>query len=167
MSLDSSSALTIRTNVQPGDIGAITQLHGTLYAREYGFNECFEAYVAGPLAKYVLDKSPRERLWIAERSHQLVGCIAIVEAAEKIAQLRWFLVDPSARGAGLGGKLLAEAVTFSWNAGYTSVILWTVSALVGASRLYHAAGFRKVEEKPPHSDWGVSVTEEKYLLEIR
>src|ERR1700722_16953049 len=100
MSLESSSAITIRTRVQPGDLGAVVQLHGKLYAREQGFNERFEAYVAGPLSNFVLKKSPSEQLWIAEREHELVGCIAIVEAAEETAQLRWFLVDPSARGVG-------------------------------------------------------------------
>ena len=159
--------MTIRTDLQPGDIGAIAHLHGTLYAREYGFNERFEAYVAGALANFVLKKSPRERLWIAERDHEPVGCIAIVEAAEKVAQLRWFLVDPTARGVGLGRNLIGDAITFCRDTGYSSVILWTVSALVDASRLYQAAGFRKMEEKPPHRDWGVSVTEEKYALEIR
>jgi N-acetylglutamate synthase-like GNAT family acetyltransferase len=158
--------MTIRTDLQPGDIGAIVHLHGILYAREHGFNQRFEAYVAGTLSNFALKKSPRERLWIAERDKELVGCIAIVEAAEEIAQLRWFLVDPRARGVGLGSKLIDEAVTFCRNTGYTSVILWTVSALVDASRLYQAAGFRKVEAKPAHSDWGVSVTEEKYELEI-
>jgi N-acetylglutamate synthase-like GNAT family acetyltransferase len=158
--------MTIRTDLQPGDVGAIVHLHGILYAREYSFNERFEAYVAGSLANFVLKNSPRERIWIAERDDEAVGCIAIVEATEKIAQLRWFLVDPKARGVGLGSKLVAEAVTFCRNTGYTSAILWTVSALVDASRLYQAVGFRKVEAKPAHSDWGVSVTEEKYELEI-
>lgn len=161
------SDIEIRTEIKPGDIGALVFLHGSLYAREYGFNERFEAYVAGPLAEFVLRKSPRERLWIAAQGDRPVGCIAIVEAAEKIAQLRWFLVDPVARGRGLGSELLGEAVTFSWKAGYRSVILWTVSALVDAGRLYQSARFWKVEEKPAHDDWGVTVTEEKYELEIR
>jgi GNAT superfamily N-acetyltransferase len=161
----SSPEILIRTDVRPGDIGAIVQMHGVIYAREYGFNPRFEAYVAGPLAEFVLKNSPRERLWVAERQGQLVGCVAIVEAGGNVAQLRWYLVDPAVRGAGLGSRLLNEALGFCREAGYTSVILWTVSALVGAARLYQAAGFRKVEQSPGN-DWGVEVVEEKYELQL-
>jgi hypothetical protein len=97
-----SPNICIRTDVRPGDVGAIVQMHGVIYAREYGFNSRFEAYVAGPLAEFVLKNSPRERLWVAEQKGQVVGSVAIVEASDTIAQLRWFLVDPSTRGAGLG-----------------------------------------------------------------
>lgn len=161
----SSLDILIRTDVQPGDIGSIVKMHGVIYAREYGFNPRFEAYVAGPLAEFVLKNSPRERLWIAERQGQLGGCVAIVEAGDNVAQLRWYLVDPAVRGAGLGSKLLNEALSFCREAGYQSVILWTVSALVGAARLYQASGFRKVEQTPGN-DWGVEVTEEKYELQL-
>jgi GNAT superfamily N-acetyltransferase len=159
-------AVTIRTDLRPGDIGAVVSLHGTLYAQEHGFDSTFEAYVAGPLAEFVFASSPRERLWLAERDGRLVGCIAIVAAASRTAQLRWFLVDPSARGAGLGKRLLHEAVAFARACGNTSVILWTVSALTAAGHLYEAAGFRKVEESPGHL-WGVDVVEEKYELSLR
>src|SRR5262245_4204620 len=107
-----SSAISLRTTLAPGDLGAIVHLHGTLYAREYGFDPTFEAYVAGPLADFVIAADPRERLWIAERAGRLVGCIAIVAADDDTAQLRWFLVDPAVRGVGLGKRLLAEAVAF-------------------------------------------------------
>src|SRR5262245_1349548 len=159
-------AITLRTNLEPGDLGAIVALHGVLYAREYGFDATFEAYVAGPLAEFVRRASDRERLWIAERDGHLVGCIAIVAASPRTAQLRWFLVDPAARGAGLGKRLLDEAVAFCKANGYGNIILWTVSALVAASRLYQGAGFRKVEEKPGRQ-WGVDVVEEKYELIFR
>jgi GNAT superfamily N-acetyltransferase len=155
----------MRTDLQPGDLGAIVHLHGVLYAREYGFDPTFEAYVAGPLAEFVKTGSAKERLWIAEKEARLVGCIAIVAASAEVAQLRWFLVDPAARGAGLGKKLLQEAVHFARECGYRSVILWTVSALTAAAHLYRAVGFRKVEEKPGHI-WGVNVVEEKYELTI-
>jgi N-acetylglutamate synthase-like GNAT family acetyltransferase len=162
---EASSDIAIRTNLGPGDIGSIVYMHGTIYAREFGFNSRFEAYVAGPLAEFVLKNSPKERLWIAERGGEIVGCVAIVAAAEKIAQLRWFLVDPAARGGGLGSKLLDQAVAFCREVGYTSVILWTVSALGGAARLYQRAGFRKIEEYPSN-DWAVSVLEEKFELRL-
>jgi ribosomal protein S18 acetylase RimI-like enzyme len=157
--------ITLRTDLKPGDLGSIVSLHGTLYAREYGFDSTFEAYVAGPLAEFVRSGSDRERLWIAERDGRIVGCVAIVAAAPQTAQLRWFLVEPSARGAGLGKRLLHEAVAFSKRRDYTRVILWTVSALEAAAHLYRAAGFTKVEEKPGRQ-WGVDVVEERYELDL-
>src|SRR5262245_58734437 len=161
--MDTSDQIVIRTKLQPGDLGEVVRLHGVLYAREQGFDPTFEAYVAGPLATFVRTGSERERIWIAEREGRLVGCVAIVEASPGVAQLRWFLVAPEARGAGLGTRLLREAIAFARDQGNRSVVLWTVSALTAAARLYAAAGFRKVEEKPGTA-WGVEVVEEKYEL---
>jgi GNAT superfamily N-acetyltransferase len=104
--------ITIRCDLRPGDLGMVVFLHGTIYARERGFDPTFEAYVAGPLAKLVMAPDPRERIWLAERAGLIVGCIAIVAATPSTAQLRWFLVDPSVRGGGLGKKLLTEALAF-------------------------------------------------------
>src|SRR5262249_47326092 len=157
----SNPAVTLRTKLAPGDLGPIVSLPGTLYAREYGFDVTFEAYVAGPLAEFVRAASERERLWIAERDGRIVGSVAVVAASPQTAQLRWFLVDPSARGAGLGKRLLHEAIAFAKERGYDGLILWTVSALAAAGHLYRAAGFQKVEEKPGRL-WGVGVVEEKY-----
>jgi len=159
----SLDTVTIRTELRPGVIGKVISLHGTLYEQESGFDPTFEAYVAGPLAEFVLRGSPRERLWIAEWDSQVVGCVAIVAASAEVAQLRWFLVDPSARSLGLGKRLLNDAVAFSRDHGYRSIILWTVSSLTAAAHLYRAAGFRKVEQKPGYM-WGVDVVEEKYEL---
>ncbi len=158
-----AGAVTLRTELRPGDIGRIVYLHGLVYAHELGFDATFEAYVAGPLADCVRAASPGERIWIAEQGGRMVGCIAIVAAAPQTAQLRWFLVDPAARGFGLGKKLLHEAVAFCAESGYQSIILWTVSALAAAAHLYHSVGFKKVEEKPGRR-WGVDVIEEKYEL---
>ena len=157
--------ISIRFDVRPGDIGSIVALHGTIYAREYGFSPRFEAYVAGPLAEFVLKNSSRERLWIAEQNERVVGCIAIVAAQEGVAQLRWFLVAPEARGAGLGKRLMQLALSFCQENRYQTVILWTVSALTDAARLYQASGFRKVAQNES-SDWGVNVMEEKYELHL-
>src|SRR5262249_58556699 len=110
--------ITLRTELRPGDLGAIIYLHGSIYARERGFDSTFEAYVAGPLAEFVCSPSPRQRLWIAERGERIVGCVAIVPASDSTAQLRWFLVDPSARGVGLGKRLLGEALDFCRGGGY-------------------------------------------------
>jgi N-acetylglutamate synthase-like GNAT family acetyltransferase len=162
---DEVARMIIRTELRPGDIGAIVQFHGLTYAREYGFDHTFEAYVAGPLADFACRHSERERIWIAERDERLIGCVAIVEMSPRVAQLRWFLVDASARGAGLGKKLLKDAIAFCRERGYDSVILWTVSTLTAAAHLYTAAGFAKVEEKPGRH-WGVDVVEEKYEFDF-
>jgi GNAT superfamily N-acetyltransferase len=155
----------LRNDLRPGDVGMIVHLHGVIYAREYGFDPTFEAYVAGPLSEFVLSRTARDRIWIAEREGRIVGCIAIVGTSEKEAQLRWYLVDPSARGRGLGRRLLHEAVGFSKECGYESVFLWTVSALTTAAQLYRSAGFQKVEANPGRR-WGVEVVEEKYMLKL-
>ena len=162
----SSADFPIRHHLKPGDVGAIVRLHGVAYAREYGFDPTFEAYVAGPLAEFVLHPNDQSRLWIAERGEQLVGSVAIVGVSAKEAQLRWFLVDPSARGQGLGRRLMQEATAFAAQCRYESVFLWTVSALTTAARLYRDAGFVKVEEKPGRH-WGVEVIEERYVLDLR
>jgi len=158
--------VTLRTDLRPGDIGTIIYLHGASYAREYGFDHTFEAYVAGPLSEFACSTSARERIWIAEQNDRIVGCIGILSLSAQVAQLRWFLVDPSARGAGIGRKLLNEAVAFCKDRGYKTIILWTVSTLAAAAHLYKSAGFSKVEDKPGRQ-WGVEVVEERYELILR
>ncbi len=157
--------VTLRHDLLPGDLGTIVHLHGTVYAREYGFDPTFEAYVAGPLGEFVRARTDHDRLWIAQRDDRIVGCIAIVGISPNEAQLRWYLVDPCARGMGLGKRLLQEAVAFCKDQGYESVFLWTVRALTAAARLYRLVGFEKVEEKPGRQ-WGVAVVEEKYVLRL-
>lgn len=158
--------VTIRHELRPGDLGAIVHLHGTLYAREYGFDPTFEAYVAGRLAEFVRSHGERDRVWIAECAGRIVGSVAIVRGGEcGAAQLRWFLVDPSQRGKGLGRHLLNEAVSFARTAGYDSIFLWTVSALTAAARLYQSAGFSLVEQTPARL-WGVQVVEERHVLNL-
>ena len=157
------AGVTIRHDLRPGDLGAIVQLHGTVYAREHGFDATFEAYVAEPLAVLVRTQSPRDRLWIAERDHRMIGCIAIVGVSDKEAQLRWFLVDPSARGLGLGKYLIGNAVAYCRECGYESIFLWTVRSLETAAHLYRSVGFQAIEANP-EKRWGVDVIEEKYVL---
>jgi GNAT superfamily N-acetyltransferase len=152
--------------MRPGDLGEVVRLHGVVYAREYGLDPTFEAYVAGPLAEFVRAGSQRERLWLAERDSRLVGSVAIVQAAPGVAQLRWFLVVPEARGIGLGTHLLREAITFARRQGNGSIILWTGSVLKAAARLYVAAGFRKTEERPGKM-WGLEFVEEKYEMALQ
>jgi N-acetylglutamate synthase-like GNAT family acetyltransferase len=162
----SPEPVTIRTDLRPGDLGTIVHLHGTTYAAERGFDPTFEAYVATPLAAFVRTRSDRERIWIAEQAGHVVGCVAIVAASEQAAQLRWFLVVPTARGQGLGKRLLDEALAFCRACGYAEVILWTESALPAAAHLYRAAGFHKIQEKPGRQ-WGVDLVEEKHELRLR
>ena len=159
-----SRSFQVRHDIRPGDLGWLVHLHGVLYAREYGFDPRFEAYVAEPLARFVSTRTERERLWIAERDERIVGSIAIVAATDAEAQLRWYLVDPSARGLGLGQRLLHEALDFCRGCGYESVFLWTVSALTAAARIYLAAGFHKVEETTGER-WGVPIVEQKYVID--
>jgi N-acetylglutamate synthase-like GNAT family acetyltransferase len=159
------AGVTLRTDLRPGDMGAVIELHGRIYAREYGFDHTFEAYVAGPLAEFSQSADARERIWLAERDGKIVGCIAIVASAPDVAQLRWFLVDPSARGLGIGKTLVHEAVAFCRSCRYKSVILWTVSVLTAAANLYRSMGFRLVERKPV-KQWGVDVIEERYELDL-
>ncbi|NNC31801.1 GNAT family N-acetyltransferase [Longimicrobium terrae] len=158
-------AMTVRTEVRPGDLGGIIALHGTVYAGGLGFDPGMEALVARPLAEFFLARSDRERVWIAERAGRLAGCIAIVRADEETAQLRWFVVHPDARGAGLGRTLLRDAIAFSRVAGYRRIVLWTVDSLHSAIRLYLAEGFRLAEQKPGPV-WGVDVAEQRYDLDL-
>jgi GNAT superfamily N-acetyltransferase len=157
----------IRTEMKPGDLGEIVHLHGVIYEEEYGLDNTFEAYVAGPLSEFVLhpDESG-QRIWVVELGGKLVGCIAIVRNAEGVAQLRWFLLTPETRGKGLGKRLMEEAVEFSRQAGYRRIILWTFSELEAAIALYRRWGFRKTEEKAHHI-WGRDLVEEKYELDLR
>jgi len=161
-----TTALLVRSELRPGDLGAIVAMHGRLYAAEHGFDTTFEAYVAGPLGECAARRGERERVWIAESGERIVGSIAIVAASESLALLRWFLVDPEARGHGLGTTLLNRAVVFCRAAGYASIDLWTVSALATAARLYERAGFRLLQERAGRR-WGVDVVEQRYGLDLR
>ena len=101
--------INIRCDLQPGDVGYLVFLHGTIYAAEQGWDHTFEAYVAGPLAEFAKSHSERERIWIVERSGEVAGSIAIVEAPDNKAQLRWLLLHPDLRGRGIGRTLMQEA----------------------------------------------------------
>src|SRR5262245_10985500 len=98
----SDSAVRIRPQLKPGDLGMVVHLHGVIYAREYGLDTSFEPYVAGPLADCVRDGTGR--VWIAEDASRMLGSIAMVDAGERLGQLRWFLLVPEARGTGLGRR---------------------------------------------------------------
>jgi GNAT superfamily N-acetyltransferase len=157
--------IQVRTDIQPGDIGAIIHLHGLLYAREYGWDATFEGYVAASFGEFVLSADySRSRLWIVEKDQRIAGSIGIVgrEGSEN-AQLRWFLLAPDLRGRGIGRQLMHAALQFCADQKFQSVFLWTVSDLTAAARLYQDFGFLVTEEKT-HLIWGKMITEVRYDL---
>jgi DNA-binding MarR family transcriptional regulator/N-acetylglutamate synthase-like GNAT family acetyltransferase len=139
---------------RPGDFGWIIHRHGVLYALERGWDERFEGFVAEVIAKYATHHDPaKEKYWIADRGGQVVGSVYVVENAPGVAQLRCLLVEPSARGLGLGQRLVRECVDFARSAGYQRMILWTHDVLISAQRIYAAEGFKLVKEEP-HTEFG-------------
>ena len=151
---------------RPGDIGWVVQRHGELYADEYGWNEEFEALVAGIAAKFIRDLDPsRERCWIAERDGVRVGCIFLVAQNRTTAKLRMLLVEPEARGSGLGRRLVEECLAFARASSYRRVVLWTQSNLDAARRLYEDAGFRKTGAEA-HRSFGKDLVAETWALKL-
>ncbi|NUO76358.1 MAG: bifunctional helix-turn-helix transcriptional regulator/GNAT family N-acetyltransferase [Lysobacter sp.] len=137
-----------------GDLGWAIERHGRLYADEYGWNQDFEALVAQLFADFASQHDPqRERCWIAELDGERVGCVFVVRNQEQAdtAQLRCLLVDPRARGLGVGGRLVDTCLTFARAAGYARMRLWTNDILTGARRIYEQRGFHLVEQYPHHS----------------
>jgi len=136
----------------PGDLAWVAHRHGVLYARDYGWNDEFEAFVAALVAQFRQNFiAGKERCWIAEREGEVVGSVFIVREDDLTAKLRMLYVEPSARGLGLGRRLVEEAIGFARAAGYTRMKLWTNDILISARRIYEAAGFTMIEEERHHS----------------
>ena len=150
-----------------GDIGWVVQRHGLLYNRDYGWDERFEAMCAQIAGEIFVSFNPeRERSWIAEREGENVGCIFLQDAGQGIAKLRLLLVEPSARGLGLGKRLVAECVNAGRELGYETMELWTQHVLTAARGIYAAAGFEIVETWPNRDFGGLGLTSEKWALSL-
>lgn len=156
----------IRQADRPGDLGWMVQAHGEVYARELGWDVEFEALVARIVAEYAVSCDPdREAGWIAELDGRRVGCVLCVRETDEDAKLRILLVDPAARGHGLGRALVAACVDFARSAGYQRIGLWTNDVLTSARVIYEKAGFRLVEEEPHHS-FGQHLVGQSWSLEL-
>ncbi|HZR61764.1 MAG TPA: bifunctional helix-turn-helix transcriptional regulator/GNAT family N-acetyltransferase [Xanthobacteraceae bacterium] len=160
-----NNGYTLRAPI-PGDFGWIVRRHAEIYAQEYGWGEPFEGLCAQIVADFAnnYDKK-RERCWIAEMDGEPVGCVFLVKDSDKVARVRLLLVDPKARGLGLGARLVEECVRFARHAGYTKITLWTHSVLAAARHVYQKAGFRLTGTEQ-HNSWGRPVTSEFYDLEL-
>jgi GNAT superfamily N-acetyltransferase len=165
-SLRGANAYILRP-LAPGDLGWVIHRNRILYYEEYGWDETFEALVAEVLGRFVRKRDPaRERAWIAERDGKIVGSIFCVSKSKTVAALRVLYVEPSARGLGIGNRLVDECIAFARKAGYQTLTLWTNSVLDSARRIYQAKGFTLIEEERHHS-FGKDLVGQNWELSLR
>jgi DNA-binding MarR family transcriptional regulator/GNAT superfamily N-acetyltransferase len=151
---------------RPGDFGWIVTRHAVLYAQEYGWTDPFEGLCAQIVAEFVNNyDARRERCWIAEVDGENAGCVMLVKDSDDVARLRLLLVEPSARGLGIGARLVDECVRFARAAGYRSITLWTHKVLTAARHVYQQAGFRLTSSEARRS-WGQDVVSEHWDLTL-
>jgi DNA-binding MarR family transcriptional regulator/GNAT superfamily N-acetyltransferase len=151
---------------RPGDIGWVIARHAALYAEEYGWDGTFEAMVAEIAARFVRKFDPKhEACWIAERDGANAGAVFLVRKSAKVAQLRMLIVEPSARGLGIGDRLVEECIGFARRAGYRKIVLWTNDILHAARRIYQRKGFRLIEEER-HRSFGKNLVGQIWALDL-
>lgn len=151
---------------QPGDMGWVVQSHGSFYAREYGWDENFEALCAGIVSDFIKNYDrKKERCWIAEKDGERVGSVFLVKQSETVAKLRLLLIDPKARGFGIGKRLVDECTRFAKQAGYKKITLWTNSVLSAARSIYQKAGYELMETEAHHS-FGHDLISETWELKL-
>lgn len=152
--------------LQVGDIGWIVRRQGMLYAQDYGWDETYEALVAEILGAFIKSFDPKwERSWIAERQGEVVGSVFLVRKSDEVAKLRLLYVEPSARGLGIGKRLVEECIGFARARGYKTLTLWTNDILTAARHIYETAGFKLVEEERHHS-FGKDLVGQNWNLEL-
>jgi GNAT superfamily N-acetyltransferase len=157
--------ISIRTELQPGDIGYVTYMHGALYHREYNYGLQFESYVAKGLCEFYEKYNPqRSRIRACEHNNRMIGFLLLMDRGEA-AQLRYFLIEPEYRGIGLGSKLLNLYMNFLRECGYKKSYLWTTHELITAAALYKRLGYKLTEEKESNS-FGKLLTEQRYDLSL-
>ena len=158
--------ITIRTKLQPGDIGFVTYLHGVLYSREYGYELAFESYVAKGLHEFVANHNPeKDGVWVCEHNNRIIGFLLLMDRKNFSAQLRFFIIKPEYRGIGLGKKLMDELMKLLRTNVYKHMYLWTTHEQQAAAYLYMKRGFRLMEEKDSTS-FGKPLKEQRYDLFI-
>ncbi|MGE0587891.1 MAG: GNAT family N-acetyltransferase [Cyclobacteriaceae bacterium] len=157
--------IQIRTTLMPGDLGYVTYLHGTIYAREYNFGLQFETYVSEGLNEFLRQYDPKtNRVWVCEHNDRMIGFMLLINRGEA-AQLRYFILEVPYRGIGLGKKLMSLYMNFLHDCGYKRSYLWTTDELSAARSLYERHGFRLTEQRDSEA-FGRKVTELRFDLEL-
>jgi N-acetylglutamate synthase-like GNAT family acetyltransferase len=159
--------ITIRNNLQPGDLSYIIYLHGKLYKQEYDYGTQFEVYVAEGLGDFFKNYDlKKDRIWICEHEKKIIGSLLLIHHKNNSAQLRYFLIAPQYRGLGLGKKLMQLFMDFFYECNYQSCYLWTTEELISAASLYKRFGFILSEEKISDA-FGKKVKEQRYDFKIK